>query len=169
MRLQVLLRVPVAVEEDDGVGRRKVDALAAGAGAEEKEAHVRFRVEVGDLLPALVLLDGAVDAADGPAVLEGGPVFEDVELGFELGEDEDFVGFGEEIGDKAVEQEHFARVCDQRGVWGLVVIPGPVEVVRGVTGEAELHNRVLEFFVADFSFCVSVSLCLKVHHATLTG
>ena len=155
--LQVLLGVPVAVEEDDGVGGGEVDALAAGAGAEEEEALVRLRVEGGDLLAPLVLLDGAVDAAHGPAVLQRGPVFEDVELRFELREDEDFVGFAEEVGDEAVEEEHFARVRDQRGVWGLVVFPGPVEVVGRVAGEAELHDGVLEFFVTNFSFCACVS------------
>lgn len=38
----------------------------------------------------------------------GGPVLEDVELGFELGEDEDFVVFREEAGYEPVQEEHFA-------------------------------------------------------------
>ena len=48
-------------------------------------------IEIFDLLPPVVLLDLAVDAADAPAVDQGGPVFEDVELGLELAEDEDFM------------------------------------------------------------------------------
>ena len=159
--LQVLLRVPVAVEEDDGVGGGQVDALAAGAGAEQEELDVFFRVEVGDLLAPLVLLDAAVDAADFPAVLQGGPVLEDVELGFELRENEDFVAGGEEVGDEAVEHEHFAGVGDEGRVWGFIVTPWPEEVVWGVACEAELHDGILEFFVADLLFCEHiVSVCL---------
>ena len=151
--LQVLLRVPVAVEEDDGVGGGEVDALAASAGAEEEELDVFLGVEVGDLLAALVLLDAAVDAADFPVVLQGGPVLEDVELGFKLGEDKDFVAGGEEVGDEAIQHEHFAGVGDEGGVGSLVVVPRPVEVVRRVACEAKLHDWVLEFLIADLLFC----------------
>lgn len=34
----------------------------------------------------------------------------------------------------------------------MVVFPGPVEVVRGVAGETELHYGVLEFLCGDFFF-----------------
>ena len=84
LRLEILLRVPVAVEQDDGISCREVDALAAGAGAEEEDLVVRAGVEGFDVLPPDVLFDRAVDAADLPAVQDCGPVFEDIELGFEL-------------------------------------------------------------------------------------
>ena len=46
-RLEVVLRVPVRVEDDDGVGRREVDAEAAGAGGEQEDEVARIRgVEV---------------------------------------------------------------------------------------------------------------------------
>ena len=91
--LQVLLRVPVRVEEDDRVGGREIYPLAAGAGAEEEDAAGWIGVEGVDLGAAVGLGDRAVDTAgfvsrEG----EGGPFFEDVELGGELGEEEDFVG-----------------------------------------------------------------------------
>lgn len=73
--LQVLLGVPVAVKQDDGVGSGEVDTKAAGAGAEEEEAMVRLGVEGGDLGGAVFGFDGAVDAADGPVAEVLGPVF----------------------------------------------------------------------------------------------
>lgn len=100
------------------------------------------------------MADCAVDAAAVPGAELGRPVLEDIELGFELGEDEDFVLSGEEERDEAVEEEHFARCCDERVVDGAgVVAPGPVEVVRGVAGEARLENRVLHFLLGDLFFC----------------
>lgn len=155
LRLQVLLRVPVAVEEDDGVRAREVDALAARPGTQQEQAHIRLRVEVADLLPSLVLRDPAVDPTHGPVVQEGSPVVEDVERGFELGEDEDFVAVGEEVGDEAVEHEEFAGRGDEGGVRGVDGGEGPVEGVGGVADEAELHDGILELFGGDFFLCCS--------------
>ena len=104
LRLQVLLRVPVGVEQDDGVGGREVDALAAGARAEQEDVAGRLigtiagfiggggggLVEDFDLLLAVGLRYGTVDAADGPAA-EGRVGGEEVELRFELAEYQDFV------------------------------------------------------------------------------
>lgn len=98
LRLEILLRVPVRVEEDDGVGGHEVDSLATGAGAEEEELVVFVGVEGFDLGAAVFLADGAVDAAAVPGAELRGPVLEDVELGFELGEDEDFVALVEKAG-----------------------------------------------------------------------
>lgn len=164
LRLQVLLRVPVAVEEDDGVRAREVDALAARAGAQQEQAHGRLRVEVADLLPSLVLRDAAVDPAHRPVVQEGSPVVQDVERGFELGEDEDFVAVGEEVGDEAVEHEEFAGGGDEGGVRGVGGREGPVEGVGGVADEAELHDGILELFGGDFFFCCGG--CASVHSFT---
>ena len=107
LRLQVLLRVPVAVIKDDGIGSGEIDAEPAGAGAEQEKLAVGVRVEGFDLVLAVGGFDGAVDAADGPSVQDLGPVLEEVELGLELGEEDDFVVFGEEGGDEAVEHDHF--------------------------------------------------------------
>lgn len=76
-----------------------------------------------------------------------------IEGGFELGEDEDFVVAGEEVGEEAVEHEEFAGGGDEGGVGRLGGGPGPVEGVGGVAGKAELHDGVLEFFGGDFFFC----------------
>ena len=77
---------------------------------------------------------------------------QDIEGGFELGEDEDFVVSGEEVGEETVEHEEFAGGGDEGGVGGLGGRPGPVEIVGGVADETELHDRVLEFFGGDFFF-----------------
>ena len=152
LRLKVLLRVPVRVEEDDRVGRREVNPLASGARTEEEEPAVFLRVEFFDLDAALVLFDGAVYATAFPVVLERGPIFEDIKCRFELREDEDFMVALEEVWEQAGEKQHFAGGCDEGGVRGGVVIPGPVEVVRGVAGKAKLHDGILEFLVGNFFF-----------------
>ena len=104
--LKVLLGVPVAVEEDDGVSRRKVDAKPAGTGGEEKELVALLGVEVIDGGGAVVGADGAVDAADGPAAKGEGPFCEDVQLLAELGEEDDLVAFLEESWYESVEHDH---------------------------------------------------------------
>lgn len=63
LRLQVLLRVPVAVEEDDCVSGGKVDTEAARARAEQKQVPSSIMIEAPDLLSAIRLGDSAIDAA----------------------------------------------------------------------------------------------------------
>jgi len=46
--LQIVLGVPVAVEDDDGVGRGEVDAHAASLGADQEDEAVRV------VMPALL-------------------------------------------------------------------------------------------------------------------
>ena len=58
----------------------------------------------------------------------------------------------EEIGNEALKEKHFSGGGDEGGVRGFVGAPGPVKVVRAVTGEAELHDGVLEFLLGDFFF-----------------
>lgn len=140
LRLQVLLRVKVRVEEDDGVGGGEVDALPAGAGGEQEDARVVVVVEVVDLFAAALLRHAAVDAADVPAAELAAVVFENVELHLELREDEHLVAFVEKLGQEAVEEEHLAGGCDDgfidRHVGGGC--PGVVEVVRRIAHEAKL-------------------------------
>ncbi len=94
LRLQVLLRVPVAVEKNDCVGGGEVDALPACARRDEADADVVVGVERADGFFAIRGRDAAVDAAYGPGVQDLGPVLEDVELGLELGKDKDLVAAG---------------------------------------------------------------------------
>jgi hypothetical protein len=44
LRLDVVLWVPVAVVDDDGIGRGKVDAHTTRARAQQKHKHVRLRL-----------------------------------------------------------------------------------------------------------------------------
>ena len=111
---------------------------------------------------AFFLGDGAVDTAGEPAAEVGGVDGEDVECGFELGEDQDFVAEFEEAGKEGVEEEEFAGCGDEgvvdRGVVAIVFFfgcggtPGPVEVVWAVAGEAGLHDGILELFGGDLFF-----------------
>jgi hypothetical protein len=67
LRLNVVLRIPVRVENDDGVGRRQVDADAAGARAEQKHERVVGRLgdrEAVDRRLAVGALDVAVEALE---------------------------------------------------------------------------------------------------------
>ncbi len=84
------------------------------------------------LSSAILLFDLSVDTADFPTAVQFGIVFDDVELGFELGEYEHFVAFGEEGGEEAVEEKHLAGFGYERTVGGFGGLPGPVEIVRAV-------------------------------------
>ena len=66
--LQVVLRVPVGVEDDDRVGGGQVDADAARARREQEEERARCRVrEAVDCLLALILTHRAVEALITPS------------------------------------------------------------------------------------------------------
>lgn len=65
--------------------------MTTGTCREEKDSTVRVVVEVVDLRAAVLLGNGAVDAADVPVSKLPAVILEDVELCGELGEDENFV------------------------------------------------------------------------------
>lgn len=145
LRLQVLLRVPVRVEQDHRVRRREVDALPASPGAEEEDPACRVRVERPDLLVAVGLLDAAVDAAALPRVQLLRPVVQDVELRLELRKYQDLMPPGHQARDEAVENDHLAGTADERRVDGVVFVhPWPVKVVRRIACQAGLYDRVLQ-------------------------
>lgn len=101
------------------------------------------------------LADGAVNAATVPAAKLGGPILKNVELCFELGEYEDLVPLLQETRHEAVEKEHLARCSDKSLVDGSrVVAPWPVEIMRGVTSETGLHDRILQLLLSNFFLCV---------------
>ena len=67
--LHVVLRVPVRVEDDHGVGGREVDADAARARREDEDEGVRLRVrEAVDRLLARRARDRAVEPLEAPAL-----------------------------------------------------------------------------------------------------
>lgn len=106
--LEILLWIPVAVKQDDGIRGREVDTQAACPRAEQEDPAFRVGVEGFNLGLAVVGFDGAVNAETGPGMKDVGPVLEDIELFGELGKDDDFVAGGEEGGDKAFEERDFA-------------------------------------------------------------
>lgn len=120
LSLEILLGIEVRVKQNDCICRSEVDTLPAGAGGQQEEVVVGVGVEVVDLLPPIVLCNGAIDTADGPAAEFAGVVFQDIELGFELGEEEYFVAVLEEFCEEAVEEEHFAGGSDDGFVDGDV-------------------------------------------------
>ena len=107
--LQILLRIPIAVEQYNRVGCGEVDAEATGARAQQEETVVRVGVEGVDLRRALRCRHTAVDTADPPLRVQRlRPVFEQVQLPRELREDEGFV-LREEPWEELRQKLHFAR------------------------------------------------------------
>jgi len=91
LRLQVILRIPVAVVDDDGVGGRQVDAEAARPRAQQEHELVAVGLAVAvDGLLALLAANAAVDALVGEA-LEHQVVLDDVQDADHLREDEHLV------------------------------------------------------------------------------
>mmetsp|Transcript_16565 Transcript_16565/g.57911 ORF Transcript_16565/g.57911 Transcript_16565/m.57911 type:complete len:886 (+) Transcript_16565:420-3077(+) len=111
--LQVHLRVPVAVVEDDDVGRGEVDAEPAGArGQQEHEAvALVLRVAVDGLLPQ-VARDGTVQALVHVAA-EAQVLLERVEHLDELREDEHAVALRLELRQQLVQQHELAGALDE--------------------------------------------------------
>ena len=117
--LQVHLRVPVGVEEDDDVGSVEVDAEAAGPRGQHEDELGRARsVVLLDLrVPVLVgrlAVDAAVVVAAEPAV-----VLQDVEHARHLSEDEDARVLALQLGEQLVEDGQLARIEDEVLVSGV--------------------------------------------------
>mmetsp|Transcript_22778 Transcript_22778/g.67502 ORF Transcript_22778/g.67502 Transcript_22778/m.67502 type:complete len:715 (+) Transcript_22778:982-3126(+) len=147
-RLQVGLRVPVAVVDDDRVGRLQVDAEPARARGEEEEEAVRVGLVEGvnHLLP-LRPTRRPVDAAIVKAILVpvGAVVLEDVEHARHLREDEDAGALRLEPHEQLVEQRHLAGVGHEvvaKRRQRLVL--DALEEVRVVAALAQLHEQVVE-------------------------
>ena len=107
LRLQVHLRVPVLVEENDSVRSNEIDAETSGAGAEEEEVGrigPSTVIELVHLQPAVLLLRAAVDAAHFEALEERRPVLDDVKHCCELREQKHLVTLGEEGVEETVQQ-----------------------------------------------------------------
>mmetsp|Transcript_35796 Transcript_35796/g.114003 ORF Transcript_35796/g.114003 Transcript_35796/m.114003 type:complete len:263 (-) Transcript_35796:2645-3433(-) len=127
-RLQVVLRVPVGVEHDNGVGRGQVDADTARSRSDDEDERLGGRVgEAVDGRLPLAAGDGAVE----PLVSPAAPlheVLDQVEHLGELGEEQDAVAVRLELGQQLVQQDQLARRLDQPvAVARLVLIlePGP--------------------------------------------
>ena len=106
--LHVVLRVPVGVEDDDGVGRREVDPHAARARREDEDERVRVLVgEAVDRLLPLCAGHGAVEPLEAPALCIEDVGHEVEHLG-ELREDEDAVAVGLELGQQLAQQDELA-------------------------------------------------------------
>ena len=149
--LQVVLRVPVGVVDDDGVGRRQVDADAARARAEEEEEGGRaFRTEAVDGLLPFVTGDRAIE----PLVLEAAQLdvlLDEVQEHRELREDEDAVALLLQVRQQLVQEEHLAgggdEVGEPCGVIGIVEALGlhdALDQERMVAAVAQLHRDVVE-------------------------
>ncbi|RUP48980.1 hypothetical protein BC936DRAFT_143532 [Jimgerdemannia flammicorona] len=143
--LQVVLRVPVRIEDDDRVGRNKVDAHPAGARREqEHEVGASGGVEVLDGLVALLGLHAAVKTlVRMPA--QRHVVGENVEHHDKLRENEDAMATIFQSHQKFVKQDHLAAAHDQPlKLFALQLrrLLGVWEKVRVITGLLELHGNV---------------------------
>ena len=117
--LQVHLRVPVGVKEDDDVGGVEIDAQSAGPRRQHEDELGRARsVVLLDLsVPVLVrrlAVDATVAVAAVPTV-----VLEDVKNSGHLREDEDARVLALQLGQQLVEDGQFLRVEDQVLVSGV--------------------------------------------------
>ena len=114
LRLQVVLRVPVRVEDDHRVRRREVDAEPARAGGEEEDEVLGAGL-VEAVHRALALLAGhrAVEPLVLPA-LQAQVLREDVEHPHHLREDEHAVPGRLQPLEQLVEQHHLAGGVDER-------------------------------------------------------
>jgi len=159
--LQIDLRVPVAVVEDDNVGRGQVDAKAASSSCEQKHKLKRaffsfhlnlfswetyfagaWTVVVVNLGCARLVVGLAVDAAILVAT-EVEVIFQQVENTAHLGEEEDTRAVGLELCQEEVQHHHLARGLDQVLVRrvrraGL----NAIKEVRVVAALAQLHDNV---------------------------
>uniref|UniRef100_A0AAG5DLD8 Uncharacterized protein n=1 Tax=Anopheles atroparvus TaxID=41427 RepID=A0AAG5DLD8_ANOAO len=156
-RLQVHLRVPVGVIDDDHVGRGQVDAQPAGTRRQhEDELGAVLRVVVGDHVRAVLVRRLAIE----PAVLVAAPVakvLQDVQHARHLAEDEYARVLLLQLPEQLVEHHHLAGVL-QQVVVGRVrrARLGPVEQVRVVGALAQLHEDVLQAHL--------LHLARPVHH-----
>mmetsp|Transcript_39745 Transcript_39745/g.128644 ORF Transcript_39745/g.128644 Transcript_39745/m.128644 type:complete len:201 (-) Transcript_39745:581-1183(-) len=145
-RLQVGLRVPVAVVDDDRVGRLQVNAEPARARGEEEEEAVRVGLVEGvnHLLP-LRPARRSVDAAIVKAILVpvGAVVLEDVEHARHLREEEHAVASPLEPAEQLVEEYHLPAVEDEALVVDERRLLRAVEQVRVVGTFAQLHQDVV--------------------------
>ena len=142
-RLEVHLRVPVAVVDDDGIGGGEVDTQTSGAGGEEEDKllraggvvrvdHVLARVPVGVTVDAAVLVPAEEEV-----------ILEDVEEAGHLGEDEDAAALLLELLEQLIEEDHLTGVlhevlAGEEGRAGL----GTLEQIRVVAALAQLHHHV---------------------------
>jgi hypothetical protein len=108
LRLEILLRVPVRIVQNHCISGRKVNALATSTRAQEEDLEFWIGIERLDLLSSVTLADGAVNPATIPGAELGGPVLKDIQLRFELGEDENFMFLLEKAGDQTIQEQHFA-------------------------------------------------------------
>lgn len=104
--------VPVRIVKDDGVGRREVDAEAAGARGQEEDEQLGLCLPVGDHVSPLG--DGRVAVEAEVLVLaEREILLKEVDHASHLEVDEAAVPFSFELREQRVELGEFARVEDQ--------------------------------------------------------
>ena len=114
LRLQVVLRIPVRVVDDDGVGGGQVDAEAARARTQQEGEAVRVGLGVAiDGLLAQFAADATIDALVREAHLYE-VVFEDVEDADHLREDEHLVAARLQLGQQLVDEHELARGLHHR-------------------------------------------------------
>ena len=149
--LQIVLRVPVGIVDDDRVGGRQVDAHAARARAQQEEKGIRVRraVAVDGSLP-LVASHRPVQALVAEAS-QLDVLLDQVEEHRELREEEHTVPLLAQVRQELVEQQHLARGGDQvvepRGVIGALEplrLDHTLDEERVVAAVAQLHRHVVE-------------------------
>ncbi len=111
--LEIVLRVPVRVENDDRVGGGQVDAEAAGSRRQEEAKVLRsFGVEVFQRLASKLALDATVQSLEGK-VAQLQVLADQVEHAHHLREDEHAVARFAQAHQQLVQQHQLSRAANQ--------------------------------------------------------
>ena len=148
--LQIHLRVPVRVEDNDGVCSLKVETESSGASTQQKDIVLTVGlVEQLHAFFSVFRLGGAVEP-EVPDSLELEIGLHDVHEMRHLREDEHPVSEPAQLGQDAVDQLEFPRRTNDPLVVADVVVVFE-EKIGMVAALAQLHHQVGQSGLADFS------------------
>ena len=162
LSLEIHLRIPITVVENDNIGGGKVDTETTSSGRKHEDELIGVLLVVGrDLGIAEVTIGTTVDATV-IVLLHVAVVFEEVQNASHLREDEDTGALLLEPHKKLVEEHHLTGVLnDVRaiGVWWTWL--GTVKEVRVVGALAELHHDILEAGLGGTDTVHSIDIALE--------
>ena len=153
--MQIHLWIPIAVVQNDNVGRRQIDAKAAGARRQhEQELFAARRVKFVDLLLTQLVLSLTVEAA----ILVAAPpaiILENVEHSAHLREDENARALRLQLYEQFVEQMQLAAVLDEMLIGRKRRSRlGAVEEIRMIAAFAQMHENIHHARLLDLAGAV---------------
>ena len=114
--LHIVLWVPIAIKNDNGISDLKIDAEATGTRAKEEDETIRAGpAEAVYCGLAVSTADPSVEALEGVAAVRE-VILEDVEDADHLGEDEDLMAVGLEPGEELIDEDKLSGGRDELAV-----------------------------------------------------